>query len=80
MSADIVSSDGFAIVYDLADPYAWRQAHAHRHLWGRRFCEHYVFDEEHLLIVFVPAEERWRRWEAHRKRLILGRDLEDEAA
>jgi hypothetical protein len=73
-------SDGFAIVYDLKDPYAWRQAHAHRCLWGRRFCEHYVLGEDHLAIVFVPGEQRWRRWEAHRKRWILGQDPEGRAA
>jgi len=67
-------SDGFAIVYDLTCAYAWRQAHAHRRLWGRCFCEHYVLDEDHLLIVFVPGGERWQRWEANRKRWILGRD------
>ena len=73
MSADMVISNGFAIVYDLADPHAWRQAHAHRCLWGRRFCQHYALDEDHILIMFSPAEdERWQRWEAHRKRWILG--------
>ena len=73
-------SDGFAIIYDLRRPGAWRQAHAHRSLWGRRFCQHYVLDEDHLLIVFMPGGDRWRLWEAHRKRWILGQDLEDRGA
>ena len=73
-------SDGFAIIYDLQDAYAWRQAHVHRCLWGRRFCQHYVLDEDHQLIVFMPGGERWQLWEAHRKRWILGQGLEDRAA
>ena len=73
-------SEGFAIIYDLQDAHAWRQAHAHRSLWGRRFCQHYVLDEDHLLIVFRPGGERWRRWEINRSRLILGRNHEAAAA
>jgi hypothetical protein len=73
-------SDGFAIVYDLGDPDTWRQARAHRRLWGRRFCQHYVLDENHLLIVFMPGGDRWASWEARRKRWILGQDLEGRAA
>jgi hypothetical protein len=73
-------SDGFAIVYDLQHAYAWRQAHTHRCLWGRRFCQHYVLDEDHLLIVFMPGGDRWASWEARRGRLILGQDLEEERA
>jgi hypothetical protein len=73
-------SDGFAIIYDLQDAHAWRQAQAHRRLWGQRFCEHYVLGEDHLAIVFRPGGERWRLWEAHRKRWILGRDPEVRAA
>jgi len=76
----MVISDGFCIIYNLSCAHAWRQAHAHRHLWGRRFCEHYVLDEDRLLIVFRPGGARWQRWEAHRKRWILGRDLERKAA
>ena len=74
-------SDGFAIIYDLQDAHAWHQAHAHRHLWGRRFCEHYVLDEDHLLIVFRPApDQRWRPWEAVRQSWILGQLEQSEAA
>jgi hypothetical protein len=74
-------SDGFAIVYDLGDPDTWRQAHAHCRLWGRRYCQHYVLDEDHLLIVFMPGGDRWASWEAHRRRWILGQELvEDRAA
>ena len=51
-------SASFAIIYDLQDAHAWRQAHAHRRLWGRRFCQHYVLDEDHLLIVFMPGGDR----------------------
>jgi hypothetical protein len=76
----MIVSDGFAIVYDLKDAHAWRQVHAHRRLWGRRFCQHYVLDEDHLLIVFMPGGERWRRWEARRKQWILDEDLEGRAA
>jgi hypothetical protein len=65
-------SEGFAIIYDLQDAHAWRQAHAHRSLWGRRFCQHYVLDEDHLLIVFIPGGTRWASWEARRERWILG--------
>jgi hypothetical protein len=73
-------SASFAIIYHLQDAHAWRQAHAHRRLWGRRFCQHYVLDEDHLLIVFIPGGERWQLWEAHRKQRILGQDLGDRAA
>jgi hypothetical protein len=73
-------SEGFAIIYDLRDAYAWRQAHAHVRLWGRRFCQHYVLDEHHLLIVFMPGGARWASWEARRERLIVGHGPEDKAA
>lgn len=75
-----MSSDGFAIVYDLRHGHAWRQAHVHCRLWGRRFCQHYVLDEDHVLIVFMPGGDRWASWEAHRKRRILGEELERRAA
>ena len=71
----MILSHGFAVVYDLRDGCAWRQAHAHRRLWGRRFSECYFLDNDHVLIVFMPGGDRWRRWEAHRTRWILGRDL-----
>jgi hypothetical protein len=67
-------SPAFAIVYDLRDTGAWRQAHAHRRLWGRLFSEYYFLDSDHVLIVFMPGGERWRRWEARRKQRILGRE------
>ena len=73
-------SDGFAIIYDLQDAHVWRQAHADCRLWGRRFCQHYVLDEHHLVILFNPGGARWASWEAHRKRWILGQDLEERAA
>jgi hypothetical protein len=73
-------SNGFAIIYDLRDAHAWRQAHAHRSLWGRRFSEYYFLDNDHVLILFVPGGARWASWEAHRRQRILGQDLEERAA
>jgi len=75
-----VSGAQLVRVYDLSVPDGWRAAHRHRHLWGRRFCEHYFLDEDHLLIVFIPGGERWASWEARRERLIVGQDPEGRAA
>jgi hypothetical protein len=79
-ACNVMVSEGFCIVYNLQDAHAWRQAHAHRSLWGRRFCQHCALDEDRLVIVFMPGGERWQLWEAHRRRLILGQALEGRAA
>lgn len=64
----------FEDLYDLRDPAAWMQAHRHRKLWGRRYTDFYALDSDHIVLVFRPApDERWRRWEEERKRLILGK-------
>ena len=77
---NVMVSEGFCIVYDLTCAHAWRQAHAHRALWGRRLCQHHILDDQHVVTVFMPGGERWQRWEAHRRRWILGQDLEGRAA
>jgi hypothetical protein len=68
------------VVYDLRDPDAWRQAHAHRRLWGRRFSEYYFLDDDHVLIVFIPGGDRWRPWELVRLSWILNEGLEGTTA
>jgi hypothetical protein len=79
-ACNVMVSDDFAIIYDLQDAHAWRQAHAHRRLWGRRFCEHYILDDKHVVVLFNPGGARWASWEAYRRQRILGRGLGDEAA
>jgi hypothetical protein len=72
----MMTPEAFAVVYDLRDAGGWRQAHLHRRLWGHRFTDYYVLDQDHILMVFRPGGERWRPWEKARLRWIL----DEEAA
>jgi hypothetical protein len=70
-----------AIVYDLRDPGAWHQAHAHRGMWGKLYTDVHTLDLDHIALVFRPGGERWRPWERERLRWILEEiDLAPEAA
>jgi hypothetical protein len=74
-------SDGFAIIYDLQDAHAWRQAHAHRDMWGRLYTDIVALDYARVLLVFRPApDQRWRPWERVRQSWILGELKQSEAA
>jgi hypothetical protein len=61
----------FTVVYDLRDANAWRGAHEHRRLWGRRFADFHVLDEDHVVIEFRSGGERWLPWEKRRLEWIL---------
>ena len=77
----MTAPEAFAIVYDLRDLDAWRQAHAHRGMWGKLYTDVHILDLDHAALVFRPApDERWRAWERVRLGWILDEDLESEAA
>jgi hypothetical protein len=76
----MIPQEGFVMVYDLRDAETWQQAHRHRRLWGRRFADYFVLDEDHILMVFHSAGERWHPWEERRLRWIVGQGLEGKAA
>jgi hypothetical protein len=59
------------MVYDLRDPDAWRQAHAHRGMWGKLYTDVHTLDLDHVALVFHSAGERWRGWEEVRRGWIL---------
>jgi hypothetical protein len=62
----------FEILYDLRDPVAWKRAHRHRNWWGKLYTDIFVLDNDHVLLVFRPADEpRWRPWEEVRKDWIM---------
>ncbi len=62
----------FVVTYDLRDPEAWQRAHKHRRLWGKLYSDYHILDQDHVLLAFRSAGERWERWEQARKRMILG--------
>ena len=67
-----MTSDAFAIVYDLRDPDAWDHAHTHRGMWGKLYTNIHTLDTDHVALVFRPAGERWQAWERVRLVWILG--------
>jgi hypothetical protein len=69
-----MSSPVLAIVYDLREADAWREAHTHRAMWGRRYTDVYALDTDHIALVFRPAPDArgtWRSWERVRSEWIL---------
>jgi hypothetical protein len=84
MEASIMSAPeipDLMVVYDLRDPAAWRAAHHHRSLWGRRYTDIVALDYDHVLLVFRPApDQRWRPWERVRLGSILEQLQGSEAA
>ena len=66
-----MTSDAVAVSYDLREGSVWHRAHEHRRLWGRRFADYHVLDEDHIVIVFRPAGERWLSSERRRLERIL---------
>jgi hypothetical protein len=81
VSADMVISDGFAIIYDLRDPGQWQAAHRHRSFWGKLYTDVNALSDDRVLLVFRPApDQRWRPWELVRLGWILNEDLEARIA
>jgi hypothetical protein len=69
-----VSTEPFAIVYDLRDPDATALAHRHRSYWGKLDTEIHPLDNDHVVLVFRPSPDpRWRPWEKVRRAWILER-------
>jgi len=49
----------------------WRLVQQHMRLWGRRFAEVEVLDEDHVVVSFFPSRDRrWARWEERRRAWI----------
>ncbi len=69
-----MTSPEFVLVYDLGDPAAGQRAHRDRRYWGRLYTDIYTLDNDHIVLAFRSAGERWLAWEAVRKGWILGRE------
>jgi hypothetical protein len=69
------------VVYSLQASDGWEDARRHGRIWGRLYTSIHQLDEDHIALMFRPADdERWRDWEAERKRWILEEILEELAA
>jgi hypothetical protein len=63
----------FDVIYDLRNDFALRKAHRDRQFWGKLYTDIAVLDNDHIVLTFRPAGERWEKWETVRRRWILER-------
>lgn len=64
--------EGFAVVFDVEDPKAWRQARRYRRYWGVLYTELYLLDDHRVAMIFKSSgKDQWKRWEETRKSWIL---------
>ena len=77
MSTTIAQTHPLVVIFDLRDPGAQTKARRCRALWGRRFSDITVLDNDHVALTFRPSpnRERWETWEWGRMAWVL-RELE----
>ena len=60
----------FHIHYSLEGD-GWGMVQHHMRMWGRRFSEVEVLDEDRVVVNFYPTRDRrWAKWEAYRRAWI----------